>query len=274
MIVKKEILLEKNLNFDYTLDNSFETFVPLVFLHGFKGFKDWGHYPLMAEELALKGFAVFKLNFSHNGIVPPDYFNFSSLDLFGKNTFSKEIDDVKNLIDWVYNKFELGDQLNFDKLTLMGHSRGGATSVIYAANDSRIKSLITLAAVSDLARMLNPRNLEDWKKEGVLYTLNGRTNQQMPLYYSLREDYYSNIEKYNVLKAASRIKCKTLIIHGDKDEAVPLNDAMELHKYVANSCMEIIKEANHTFNGMHPYNINVLPDKVLQVINLINNFIK
>ena len=42
----------------------------LIFLHGFKGFKDWGHFPMVAEYLARSGFAVLRFNFSHNGTSP------------------------------------------------------------------------------------------------------------------------------------------------------------------------------------------------------------
>ena len=54
MVNKKEVILNPYLSFDVTLNTEFERYVPIVFLHGFKGFKDWGHYPLMAEDLAKK----------------------------------------------------------------------------------------------------------------------------------------------------------------------------------------------------------------------------
>ena len=41
----------------------------VVFVHGFKGFKDWGHFPLLADFFAGQGFVFVKLNLSHNGIV-------------------------------------------------------------------------------------------------------------------------------------------------------------------------------------------------------------
>ena len=40
----------------------------IVFAHGFKGFKDWGHWELIAEKFALEGFCFIKFNFSHNGV--------------------------------------------------------------------------------------------------------------------------------------------------------------------------------------------------------------
>ena len=60
-----------------------ESKVPLViFLHGFKGFKDWGHWPLLGKELSHKGFAVLRMNFSHNGTTPESPFDFVDLESF------------------------------------------------------------------------------------------------------------------------------------------------------------------------------------------------
>jgi len=41
----------------------------VVFVHGFKGFKDWGHFGLLARFFAERGFVFVKLNLSHNGVV-------------------------------------------------------------------------------------------------------------------------------------------------------------------------------------------------------------
>ncbi len=40
----------------------------VLIVHGFKGFKDWGMFPLMAERLAEAGFAACRFNLSGSGI--------------------------------------------------------------------------------------------------------------------------------------------------------------------------------------------------------------
>jgi hypothetical protein len=62
----------------------------LVFAHGFKGFKDWGHWQKIAESFAAACFAFLKFNFSHNGTNPNNPAEFSDLEAFGQNNFSKE----------------------------------------------------------------------------------------------------------------------------------------------------------------------------------------
>jgi len=39
----------------------------IIFCHGYKGFKDWGAWNLMASKIAEAGFLFIKFNFSHNG---------------------------------------------------------------------------------------------------------------------------------------------------------------------------------------------------------------
>ena len=42
----------------------------LIYLHGFKGFKDWGFVPHAGHFFARNGFSFLTFNFSHNGIGP------------------------------------------------------------------------------------------------------------------------------------------------------------------------------------------------------------
>ena len=39
----------------------------VIFCHGYKGYKDWGAWNLMATEFAKQNFFFAKFSFSHNG---------------------------------------------------------------------------------------------------------------------------------------------------------------------------------------------------------------
>src|SRR4051812_44229599 len=69
----------------------------VIVLHGFKGFKDWGMFPRLAERLAQAGFTAVSLNLSGSGV--DDAGNFSFLERFGHNTFSAELRDIGLTID-------------------------------------------------------------------------------------------------------------------------------------------------------------------------------
>src|ERR1700733_321717 len=73
----------------------------VIFIHGFKGFKDWGAYNLVARHFASKRFVFVKFNFSHNGTTPKKPTEFDDLEAFGNNNFEIEMDDLGQVIDWI-----------------------------------------------------------------------------------------------------------------------------------------------------------------------------
>jgi predicted alpha/beta-fold hydrolase len=81
----------------YGIDGSFAGKPCLIYVHGFKGFKDWGFIPFAAEYFAERGFLVITFNFSHNGI-NGNKLVFTELDKFANNTFSREISELKEVI--------------------------------------------------------------------------------------------------------------------------------------------------------------------------------
>ncbi|MDH5398779.1 MAG: dienelactone hydrolase, partial [Cyclobacteriaceae bacterium] len=54
---------------------------PLVlFVHGFKGFKDWGFWDIVANMFAEAGFIFIKINLSHNGTTKDHPLDFADLE--------------------------------------------------------------------------------------------------------------------------------------------------------------------------------------------------
>ena len=174
----------------------------LIFSHGFKGFKNWGGFPYMLEKLSKGGFNAAALNFSHNGIDNENPAEFTRLDLFAKNTFSRELDELGLVIGYFYNNAE---QYNVDrnKIALIGHSRGGGISILKASADDRIKCLVTLSSVSTFARY-SEKTKELWKKTGYIEAENTRTKQMMRLNLSLLEDIESN--NLDIISAIGKLK--------------------------------------------------------------------
>ena len=115
----------------------------VVFSHGFKGFKDWGCFDLIAQNFAQNGFTFLKFNFSHNGGTIENPIDFPDEDAFGENTYSLEIEDLDRVLNFVENSFNLAS------VFLIGHSRGGGIATLKTGQDKRISKLATWAAVSD-----------------------------------------------------------------------------------------------------------------------------
>jgi len=235
----------------------------VLFIHGFKGFKDWGYFDLMANHFSQANFVFVKMNLSHNGTTPESPLDFADLEAFGNNNYTIELDDIGLMLDHIVSdSFPVPKvELDANQIFLMGHSRGGGISIIKAAEDSRVKKLITLASVSTLTSVMpNSGIIDKWKQEGVHYIFNTRTKQNMPLYYQLAEDYLANKQRFNVLVCESQLNIPHLIIHGDQDETVPLDSANELAERSSRGELYVIKGGNHVLGGSHPYRGSQLPE--------------
>ena len=248
----------------------------IIFCHGYKGFKDWGAWNIMADEFANAGFYFIKFNFSHNGGTVEQTIDFPDLEAFGNNNYTIELDDLDCVIGWVCSNSDLQKEGNINNISLLGHSRGGGIVTIKAEEDSRIKNVISLAGVSDFKRRfhLGTQEFVAWEKAGVKYVENGRTKQQMPHYFQFYKDFHKNEKRLTIERAVSNLKIPQLIIHGDSDTSIYIEEAKNLHKWNSNSKLKIINGANHVFNTSHPWNNDSLPSELLEAVNTIINFIK
>jgi pimeloyl-ACP methyl ester carboxylesterase len=258
----------------YRSNNSFKPIV--IFCHGYKGFKDWGAWNIMAETFAKAGFYFIKFNFSYNGGTVEQPIDFPDLIAFGNNNYTKELDDLDTVLNWVCENPILITKSDTNNITLLGHSRGGGIVSIKAEEDSRVKTLITLASVSDFKIRFNENSeaFKIWKKTGVKFVENGRTKQQMPHYFQFYKNFIENKDRLTIKRAVSNLKTSHLIIHGSDDTSVSVEEAKSLHKWNSKSKLEIIEGANHVFGTCHPWKNDSLSNNLQKVINVILAFLK
>lgn len=246
----------------------------VVFAHGFKGFKDWGHFDLVATRFAEAGFVFVKFNFSHNGTTLQDPLSFGDLEAFGNNNFTKELEDLRLVMDWCSNNEDLKQEMNPGCLYLLGHSRGGGVAILKAGEDPRVKKLATWAAVSDLVNRNKLRTIETWKREGVVFAKNARTGQNMPLYYQFYEDQLLNKERLNINHAVKRLSIPFLIVHGTADKAVEFKDALDLKRSSKQAVLLTVEGADHTFGVKHPFHGEQLPEDAELVLQKTIDFFR
>jgi len=238
----------------------------IVFVHGFKGFKDWGPFPLACDALAEAGFVVVAFNFSHNGTTQETPMDFADLEAFGLNNYTKELHDLGKIIDWIASDaFPLG-QADITRIFLIGHSRGGGDVIVKANEDNRVKAIVTWAAVEAFGQWFDEEELRTWERDGVIYSYNGRTGQNMPMYFQMREDFLANQARLDIPASAKTIAIPWLIIHGDVDPTVPVMVAEHLHQLQPHSKLLIVKGGDHTFGGRHPWEENKMSGLLKQVV--------
>jgi pimeloyl-ACP methyl ester carboxylesterase len=225
----------------------------IVVCHGFKGFKDWGFFPYVCEQLAERtGYPVVSFNFSLNGIGKEPQ-TFTELEMFARNTFSREMDDLKVVLDAI-TAGRLPGLTARSRFGLLGHSRGGVSTIITSAEDDRIHALVTWSAVSHVDRWDEEQRTE-WRRKGRIEVLNARTGQMMPLGIELLEDVEQNRDRLDVLAAVSRLNVPYLILHGSHDESVSVSEAEEIRAAHPGDGvrLERIDGAGHTYGAVHPF---------------------
>lgn len=260
MITRQSFTIEgaegKTILMDLHFKTGQETQPLVLFVHGFKGFKDWGAYNLVAEYFARQGFRFLKFNFSHNGTCPENPTEFSDPIAFGDNTFSKEFYDLDRVISYAKSGKDFPKAEN---LSLIGHSRGGGTAIVQSANDTRINKLITWAAISDFRSLWKKEEEKQWRLNGVIFNYNTRTKQYTPLKIDLLNDLDKHAESYDILLAAKKIHKPWFILHGDQDVNVLICEAKKLKENSAEAEIFIIPHANHVFGAYHPFLRDEMP---------------
>lgn len=220
----------------------------VIICHGFKGFAHWAFFPYLAQSLAAAGLSSITFDFSGSGI-GRDRESFTEPDAFAGNTFSKEQDDIENVVDYARRK-----NIVDGKFGLFGHSRGGGMAIIYAASHaSEVNSLVTWASIGR-TNWWTPEEAKIWRQRGYAEVNNSRTGQMMRLDTDLLDDVeLHGSTKLNIAAAAEKIKMPWLIIHGTGDETVPSKEGERLHELSSGvSTLRLIDGANHGFSAKHP----------------------
>jgi len=210
-----------------------DTSKPIIILaHGFASNKDRKSYLDFEKRFNEQGIAVFRFDFHGHG---------ESEGKFKELTVSQAADDVLNAIQFIKTK-------GYHKIVLVGCSFGGMASILAAAKS---KDLIVLAlkcpVSNDLGKItadISHWPLQEWKEKGFMYYIN-KTGEKLKLNYSFFED----AEKIKAYEEEAKIIIPTLIVHGDKDKNVPIEQSKKLVQTIKNSKLEVIAGADHFFSN-------------------------
>ncbi|MSR22361.1 MAG: alpha/beta fold hydrolase [Gemmatimonadetes bacterium] len=223
----------------------------IVAVHGFKGFKDWGFLPQVCESLAGDGHSVVSFNFSLNGI-SEDLETLGRLEDFARNTFSAEVGELLRVLAEVRSGAILPRPTR--RIGLLGHSRGGGIAVLAARDAARegtpVDAPVTWASVAHFDRW-SPETQEEWRETGRIHVMSPRTGQHLPLDVGLLDDFEANRDRLDIERASSELETPWLVVHGDADTSVAVDDAHRLIRANPSARLEIVAGAGHTFETRH-----------------------
>jgi pimeloyl-ACP methyl ester carboxylesterase len=215
----------------------------VVIVHGFKGFKDWGFFPWLAGHLTQHRLAVCRFNMSRSG-VGESLDSFDRLDLFADDTYSTQIADLRKVVRFAQERVDL-------PTFLLGHSRGGGVALLAAQEIANLRGLVTWSAISHVDRWDEP-TVRAWRETGHRDEINSRTKQVMRMSTRILDDYEANRERLDILAATERLGQPLLVLHGVRDESVPVAEAMAIMKRARDGSIGLIANASHTYNAIHP----------------------
>jgi uncharacterized protein len=271
MIKKEQFKLSgaegKTILGDYTYDDKNTIKGTIIFVHGFKGFKDWGAHNLIAGWFASNGYRYLKFNLSHSGVKLENPVDVTDMETFASNTFSKEFFDVDAVISYTAENFP------GTSIYLIGHSRGGGLAVVTTAKDPRISKLITWSSIAEFSGLWKKEQEKEWIHTDTIEVINARTQEAMPLNSTLLYDFRKHKEEFDILKAAERISVPWLILHGDQDVNVDFSVAQQLAQKQIKAKIYKIEGANHVYGASHPYTSDRLPDHLQQAVEKTLHFI-
>lgn len=191
--------------------------------HGVTSHHDRPWLVQLCDDLHAVGIPSLRFSFAGNG---------ASEGRFAESTITKEVSDLGAVID----------ALRGHTIAYVGHSMGAAVGVLRAAEDERIRALVSLAGMVRVQQFMERCFGALVPDHDLMF---GKEHCKLTTGFLADAAAVDN-----VLAAASRIRVPWLLVHGDADELVPLADsreaqaACELHPEIV-----VLAGADHRFQG-------------------------
>ncbi len=213
---------------------------PLVIvIHGFTGHMEERHITAVSRTLNKIGFATLRVDMYGHG---------NSDGQFENHTLYKWLTNAITVIDYARSLDFVTD------IYLSGHSQGGLTAALAASMaPDRVKGLILRAPAFMIPRCAREGNMLGQRFDPAhipdeVQTIKGLT---------LEGNYLRVAQTIHVEDAVDRFPGPVLLLHGDEDDTVPLEDSVRAAARYQNCRLEIIPGETHHFDR-HPGTMKTL----------------
>jgi acetyl esterase/lipase len=220
----------------------------LLIAHGFKGYKDYGFVPRLADDAAACGLIAHRFNFSHSGMTD-NIDTFERPDLFERDTWSKQVHDLLAVHRAVTHGKLAGEGL---PIVWFGHSRGGTTCILAAAQAADPPAGIAPTSAPDYCCNLDEQTIAMIKQDGYAVSPSGRTGQQLRIGRQWLDEIEADPDGHDPVKAIAHVHCPILLTHGDEDPTVHVGAAHTLAAANERATVHIVQGAQHVFNCPNP----------------------
>lgn len=260
--------------FSHNLQSDIHGKTVLLFVHGYKGYAQWGCWGRMFDALAQSGIPGFRLDFAMNGTTAECPASIVDLEAWSRNTYSREVQETIAALRHLRSRGA--------DVVLMGHSRGGGIAICATAATAQThfapKALVLLASVADFQRRF-PRGqaFKKWEQSDCLPVINGRTGETYCHRFGFYLDFAQHPHLLNIREQAARIQVPVWAIHAEDDEAVKLAEFRELQAFLAHNPRfdsSVLASGGHTFGAREPWPANQpLPKETAEIVKDLGRFI-
>jgi len=179
--------------------------------HGLLSSKNSEKYIALGEWVAEEGMALLRFDFRGIG---------ESEGGEEDNTISKKLMDLGAALDFVRSYPGLGNQIG-----LVGSSLGGFLTLMKASMDKEIRAVVAWAT---------PDHLDDIKSK--------KKEEDYPL---PPQAFFEDLPKHRLLPLLPKVST-CLVIHGEKDELVPVEQALKIFRNLSTPKeIHLIGDADH-----------------------------
>lgn len=274
MIIKSEFTIDITasdfISGDIYRANNISELKPIVLIiHGFKVHKQWGFFPYICDYFAQYGAIAICCNLSLNGY-GSDSDTLIYPHKFASNTITRELSDIQNIMEFIQNKGE-GTIEDWDgRIFILGHSRGGALSILTARDFPIISKVAVWNSIARFDRF-SARQKALWREQGYIKAEHYKSPDSLCINSTYLDDLELYHERFSVVSALSNMDISLLIIHGEQDITVSKKDAEALasaskHLFGFN----IIPSTGHTFGIRHPFSSST--NALQQVLEITRGF--
>lgn len=201
----------------------------VIIAHGFNGSKSNRKFVEIGRTFAQNGIAVLRFDFSGCG---------DSEGKFENVSIFQEVEDLKA----AYKFLVKHPKIDKKRIGFLGYSLGALIICLFQIKNPVAKTLVLVAPALDQENLIKiwnaPKEIKKWQRQGYLDTSK----------YRIKAQYLDEVKDYT--SAAFNINIPTLIIHGKKDDDVPLRFSRKLLKaFAGEKKMIIVEGADHNFES-------------------------
>jgi uncharacterized OsmC-like protein/pimeloyl-ACP methyl ester carboxylesterase len=179
-----------------------------IFAHCFTCSKDLFASRRIASELAMRGIAVLRFDFTGLG---------ASGGEFANSNFSSNVEDLRRAAHYLARHFSPAE-------LLIGHSLGGAAALAVAADLPEVRAVVTIAAPADTEHVIS-----SFRVQVPVIESQGEAEVELAgRHFSIRRQFLDDVRSHDLEAKIRGLGRPLLVLHAPGDEIVGIQNAKRI----------------------------------------------